>query len=347
MFDDVPDRDTDYVYAVGWAVENHITAGKGNRQFCPWDSVKNSETITFLWAAVTKAGVLTANDTHAMKLQNLNCSNTYFETSCNWANDLGYLSSIPAFGNSNSFRPDDNTTQEKVIYLLWEMSTGEYDYGVAVEKMASIAEKEYDNRYYVDYTKYGTTLDWCSAFASWCAKEVGIANNTHDNTWFAYNWTVARSDTYPVLRTISAPTMMAKFMLDGNFFANSTHYYSSVWKKYMTYTYEDAVVRKLNLASRSFMPRRGDFIFFANVPNDHGNQDNIENYSGICGHVGIVVDTKKTGNITKITTIEGNSLTCGTYYCKDNTGKFYKDALCTNAYTDKFYERIVGFSRIQ
>ena len=298
-------------YAVGWAVSNNVTAGRGNGVFAPNDTMTNKEAITFLWAAATKKGALRAYETHAMKIDNLNSKDEYYETPAKWANDNGYLSSVPSFGNANAFLPNQNTSSAVAIYLLWEMCTGKYHYGVAIEKMVQFAVSQRYN----GYASYSQNADaWCADFATYCAQKYALTYN--DN---------------PVQKTSSCWTLMQHFCKNYNFYISSFSY--NYIKNDSPDKGEDfpAIRGAIIFTATNFTPKRGDFVFFRN------------NVWRTVAHVGIVTEVKPLGNNQiKISTVEGNTGNCvdfKEYTYNVKTGKIDGGS--------GGFDYIVGFGRIR
>ena len=152
---------------VGWALYYGITNGTAPFQFSPHTNVKNKDTLTFMYRAVN-CNQLTATSTGAGCLDNLNLNtSSYAYIACTWANNQGYLNSIPDF--NNGFLPNSTTTRAIAVYLLWEMATG--NYSSLVECFVQKAESHIGD----GYTCCTNTLEpWCSDFVCWCAQQVGL-----------------------------------------------------------------------------------------------------------------------------------------------------------------------------
>lgn len=362
--------------AVGWAVYHGITNGTGNGLFSPNVTVTNKETITFMYRAVT-CNQISAVSTTAGSFPNMNIpTSSWYYNACIWANNQGYLASVPEF--SNGFLPDNVTTRALVVYLLWEMKTGSSKVFIDVSAGTGISEVTLDGRtgshvngYYtkdgtyavscspsdgfefekwtedgeqigvhnpsaisasrnrtwvavgtvaietmvqnaidetgnhqVDNNGYNIGGHWCAAFAGWSAYSAGLASGTytllsnHNGSWqyfkvgqaYAGNYTNPISYPFQVLRNTSCSQQIAHFCLSGHMYVSR-----NVYKAYNGSTgYLDW--SSATVYSTSFVPRRGDFVFFGWTSS-----------SGYVSHVGIVTGVTKNGTTATITTIEGNT----------------------------------------
>lgn len=276
-----------YYNAVCWGVRCDVIGGCSDGKFHPTDSITNKEAIQFLYAAAksNKVYKIKAIATTAGKLTKTWKTSDWYYAACEWANNKGYLASMPEFAVKDKFQPNAKTTRAMIVYLLWEMQTGEYEN--VLKNMIEIATKEINIP--TNPARYGSWIDpntgkyvaWCALFASWCAKEVGLAAEKTNSSDVS---------AYPVKRTANCTDMANQFMANGNL------YVADEFKKSLfgnANSFAD---------SASFMPRVGDFVFFANG-------------SKRMQHVGIVTKVEPLGNRkVKVSTIEGNPRVYTTSY---------------------------------
>lgn len=110
-FPDVPDtRENAFFYkAVAWAVEQEITNGRPNGNFCPQDTVNRSEFVTFLWRTQgmpVPAGNVSFPDVPAEEF--------YFDA-VRWAVEQGVTNGKPG----NRFDPNGLCLRGEVVTFLY------------------------------------------------------------------------------------------------------------------------------------------------------------------------------------------------------------------------------------
>lgn len=276
-----------YYNAVCWGVRCDVIGGCSDGKFHPTDSITNKEAIQFLYAAAksNKVYKIKATATTAGKLAKTWKATDWYYEACEWANNKGYLASVPDFAAKNKFLSNAKTTRALMVYLLWEMQTGNYSkYAAKVEKMMQVAEGE-DGK--TNGSKYGTSGAWCAAFASWCAKEVGLASTDATEPSISY--------AYPVLRNYGCSAIGQQFCSQRHLFVPTDTYKTNSAAITWGRDWRKAVVYNSAEYNGVFTPLRGDFIIFADA--NHKVQ-----------HIGLVKDAYPNSNGTyTIITIEGNS----------------------------------------
>lgn len=89
--------------AVGWAVEQKITDGKGNNKFAPGDACKQGEILTFLWRA---AGCPDPEDKAPVVVE------SYYQDGVDWAYGEGLV-------DDTSFVPGAPCTRGSAMLYIW------------------------------------------------------------------------------------------------------------------------------------------------------------------------------------------------------------------------------------
>lgn len=335
-FTDVSD-DAYYRDAVGWAVHRKITSGTSETTFSPDNAITWEQAITFVYKAFSESN--SVQPTEAGKLASYSCA-SYAEPAYKWANNHQYLAGIPEFAEHSEFVGGDFVTRGMAIYLLWEMTTGEY-LTSRIEKMVSWAENQknktwYDfNNEYKNYVTWKAT-DWCELFVGLCA--------------WKYNMTGFRASGCPIPESNpylgEAGETIWRLLGRNNMYMPSEILNDSEWYNWRTRVSMSDLDFKLDKAieiDSRFMPRRGD-IFFV----QKGGYNTILSDCW-CGHVGIVTDAKPVNGKVKIYTIEGN--TSGDEYASEywktskvDTGVYVVDP--ATGKIDGMNWTIFGFGRI-
>ena len=107
-FKDVKEKDF-YYKAVLWAVENDITAGKGEGTFKPGDKCTRGEAVTFMWRA---EGEPAAGSSGAFKDV---ASGAFYEKAVGWAVE----NSITAGKGEGTFKPSDKCSRAEIVSFLY------------------------------------------------------------------------------------------------------------------------------------------------------------------------------------------------------------------------------------
>ncbi len=104
-------KSTDYFAdAVKWAVENNITAGKGNNLFKPNDKCTRGEIVTFLWrSAGSPEPQTTVNPFKDVKEKD------YYYKAVLWAVE----NDITAGKGVGTFKPGDKCTRAEAMTFMW------------------------------------------------------------------------------------------------------------------------------------------------------------------------------------------------------------------------------------
>ena len=104
-------KSTDYFAdAVKWAVENNITAGKGNNLFKPNDKCTRGEIVTFLWrSAGSPEPETAANSFSDVKEKD------YYYKAVLWAVE----NDITAGKGVGTFKPGDKCTRAEAMTFMW------------------------------------------------------------------------------------------------------------------------------------------------------------------------------------------------------------------------------------
>lgn len=104
-------KPTDYFAdAVNWAVENKITAGKGNNLFKPGEKCTRGEIVTFLWrSAGSPEPETTANSFSDIKEKD------FYYKAVLWAVE----NNITAGKGSGTFKPGDRCTRAEAVTFMW------------------------------------------------------------------------------------------------------------------------------------------------------------------------------------------------------------------------------------
>ncbi len=109
QFTDVKSTDY-YADAVGWAVENGITAGKGNNTFKPNDKCTRGEIVTFLWrSAGSPEPKTTVNPFKDVKEKD------FYYKAVLWAVE----NDITAGKGEGTFKPGDRCTRGEAVTFMW------------------------------------------------------------------------------------------------------------------------------------------------------------------------------------------------------------------------------------
>ena len=166
-----------------------------------------------------------------------------------------------------------------------------------VEKMVTIA-KGYVGKYASDL---GYSTNWCAYFATQCASEAGLSSR--------------------VPATGSCVTLIRNFLQSKRMYVASNCLQCKTWRDEFGNLTKNATKILPN-----FMPKKGDFVFFADKPSD------------VVAHVGIVVSVEKLGTCrVKLGVVEGN-------WCGGVALNYYTMNL-PDCDINAYYKYIVGFGR--
>lgn len=111
-FKDVKQTDW-YFDSVLWAVENEITAGRGEGVFAPGATCTRAEAVTFLWRCAGKPAPKSIVNTFS----DVKKSDWYFDPVL-WAAENG----ITAGKGDGKFAPADTCTRAEIVTFLWRLA---------------------------------------------------------------------------------------------------------------------------------------------------------------------------------------------------------------------------------
>ena len=336
-----------YRDAAVWAYNNKYSLGSvdwcGNRSFMPDKVCTFPEIITMLYAMAGKPSVTGWTNPYS------NVNGAYYRNAAVWS----YYREIARFIGTGKKGPEIVPVDDEKLFPTYECdraTTVTLLYAFAVEEMVIHAESEYSEESYdwMGGGRYGRGgSDWCAAFVSWCAMRTCLADKTgvtfysDDSTGWWDDVNPNSSYNYPVLRNDTAYYVAQQFVDNNKGTLFMSQYAYSTNSQYTNEANngeeqnlplgEKAEFKNATVYSNSFVPRRGDIIFFG-----------TKEYS--ISHVGIVTGcelvTKWGKEYAEITTVEGNSgnntVVTETYYLDMAGDGHYKD--------DKW---IVGFGRIK
>ena len=330
-----------YYKAVLWAVENNITAGTGDNRFSPNNTLTNAQIITMLYAMAGKP------DVTGVFIPYTNVSSSaYYYNALMWGLKKNLFDKIPSgyYEKENgsgsgrkplkSFGYNWSCTRGVFVTLLYNHNNS---VKVDMEKMIQLAVSkeghDYADRYKgTNYGEYKFYDHWCAQFVSWCAERVGL---------------VGTSDTAAMTYTGDCGDMLNHFLKKRTAYISNYFFTNENWNGRMegySYSTENAIEMY-----QSFLPKRGDLVFFTNFEDDAvGFQAGIDY---LVQHVGIVTSVKPiSGEKMKITTIEGNTDAYDDdhYWQTSHVAvKEYEYDRATGEITKGGFDYIVGFGRIR
>ena len=181
-------------------------------------------------------------------------SSNYYHDALKWCKMKNLLQSIPGeyFPKGGNFR-DRSCTRAVIVTLLYNHNNS---VKVDMEKMVQLAVSkkghDYADRYNgTNYGEYKFSGNWCAQFVSWCAERVGL---------------VGTSDTAAMTYTGDCGDMLNHFLKKRTAYISNYFFTNKNWNGRMEgygYSTENAIEMY-----QSFLPKRGDLVFFTHFEDD-------------------------------------------------------------------------------